>query len=50
MNMNASHHYFVGLDVHLHFTAICILDVNGEDAVTPDWVIKRNYLLTLASW
>ena len=30
MNMNASHHYFVGLDVHLRFTAVCILDPNGK--------------------
>ena len=30
MNIKASHHYFVGLDVHLHFTAVCILDANGK--------------------
>jgi len=28
--MKASNHFFVGLDVHLRFTAACILDANGK--------------------
>ena len=30
MNMKTKQHYFVGLDVHLRFTAVCILDANGK--------------------
>ncbi len=30
LSPQASPHYYVGMDVHLRFTAICILDVNGQ--------------------
>ena len=30
MNSKTKQHYFVGLDVHLRFTAVCILDANGK--------------------
>jgi len=33
MNIKTKQHYFVGLDVHLCFTAVCILDPNGFHVV-----------------
>ncbi len=30
MNAKTKPHHFVGLDVHLRFTAVCILDANGR--------------------
>ncbi|MCK5134113.1 MAG: IS110 family transposase [Candidatus Sabulitectum sp.] len=38
MNIKTKQHYFVGLDVHLRFTAVCILDANCK--IVKEQIVK----------